>query len=194
MTTVACRSGLAGKLQVGKRQSATVLKLMVGSLIVKIWKQITDKNVASVSEETLNGVLKFYRENFTEINEGRFKSYTHFFKRTTYVYVDENEVRGYGLYYVMASLSKRGLERVATLYSFTVDNKYQGLGIGTKILQKSLLEMQLNSIDRVILYVAADNEPAIGLYEKMGFRVTEEVMDVCGPGKQCHQMELFFSN
>jgi ribosomal-protein-alanine N-acetyltransferase len=44
------------------------------------------------------------------------------------------------------------------------------------------------------LYVATDNEPAIGLYEKMGFKVTEEVMDVCGPGKQCYQMELFFSN
>ncbi|AFV25187.1 acetyltransferase [Methanolobus psychrophilus R15] len=159
-----------------------------------MWKKITDKNVANVSEETLNGVLKLYRENFTEINEARFKLYTRFFKRTTYVYVDENEVRGYCLYYVMASLSKRGLARVATLYSFTVDNKYQGLGIGTKLLEKSLLEMQLHSIDRVILYVAADNEPAIGLYEKMGFKATEEVMDVCGPGKQCYQMELFFSN
>jgi ribosomal-protein-alanine N-acetyltransferase len=110
------------------------------------------------------------------------------------VYTENNEVKGYCLYYIIPSLSSAGLKKTATMYSFTVDGRCRGQGIGFRLLQKSLLEMQLNSIDRIILYVAADNQPAINLYEKVGFKIAEEVMDVCGPGKECYRMEIRLDN
>jgi ribosomal-protein-alanine N-acetyltransferase len=190
MTMTAIVKGFLWKLHVGKRQSVTASKLVLGSLVTQHWVRISDKYVTNVSNEMLNNVLRLYNENFTEINEKRFTKYARFFKRTTYVYTDKNEVKGYCLYYIIPSFSSSGLKKTATMYSFTVDTKCRGQGIGFRLLQKSLLEMQLNSIHRVILYVAADNEPAIGLYEKVGFKVTEEVMDVCGPGKECYKMEI----
>jgi ribosomal protein S18 acetylase RimI-like enzyme len=116
--------------------------------------------------------------------------YARSFKKTTYVYTDNNEVKGYCLYYITSPLSSLGLKKTATLYSFTVDNRCQRQGIGTNLLQKSILEMRLNSIDRIKLYVDSDNTAAINLYRKYGFEITEEVMDICGPGKKCYKMEI----
>ncbi len=180
------------KLHVGKRQSVTASKLMLGSLVTQHWTRVSDKHVTKVSDEMLNEVLKLYNENFTEINEKRFTKYMRFFKRTTYVYTEKSEVKGYCLYYIIPSFSFAGVKKTATLYSFTVDNRCRRQGIGVKLLQKSILEMRLNSIDHVILYVAADNEAAIYLYQKVGFEIKEELMDICGPGKRCYKMEIKF--
>ncbi|WP_292462489.1 N-acetyltransferase [Methanolobus sp.] len=186
--------GFLWKLHVGKRQSVTATKLVLGSLATQHWLRISDKYVTNVSDEMLKNVLRLYNENFTEINEKRFTKYARFFKRTTYVYTEKNEVKGYCLYYIVPSLSFARLRKTATLYSFTVDDRCRRQGIGVKLLQKSILEMRLNSIDRIVLYVAADNQPAISLYEKVGFKITGKVMDVCGPGKECYRMEIKLDN
>lgn len=186
--------GIIWKLHAAQRQSLTASKLMCGSLATQKWTRISDMNVTNVSGEMLNDVLRLYNENFTEINEKRFTKYARFFKKTTYVYTDKNEVKGYCLYYIKPSLSSTGIKKIATLYSFTVDNRCRGQGIGAKLLQKSLLEMRLNSVDRAKLFVAADNKPAINLYKKVGFVITKKVMDICGPGKACYEMELVFDD
>ncbi|WP_256622752.1 GNAT family N-acetyltransferase [Methanolobus chelungpuianus] len=185
---------LIWKVHMYMRQSLTASKLMVGSLITRHWVRITDKNVTNVSGEMLNEVLRLYNENFTEINEKRFTKYTRFFKKTTYVYTENNEVKGYCLYYIKPSLSIEGFQKTATLYSFTVDSRCRGQGIGAKLLQKSLLEMRLNSITSARLYVATDNTAAINLYRKVGFAVRREVMDICGPGKECYEMEIILDD
>lgn len=182
--------GFLWKLHVGKRQSVTASKLVLGSLVTQRWVRVSDKHVTKVSDEMLNDVLKLYNENFTEINEKRFTKYVRFFKRTTYVYTEKSEVKGYCLYYIMPSFSFAGMKKTATLYSFTVDNRCRRQGIGVKLLQKSILEMRLNSIDSAILYVAADNEAAINLYQRVGFEIKEELMNICGPGKRCYKMEI----
>lgn len=192
MPIEAIESGFVWKLHVAKRQSMTACKLMLGSLAIHRWVRVSDNHVTHVSDETLEDVLRLYNENFTEINEKRFTMYARSFKKTTYVYTDNNEVKGYCLYYITSPLSSLGLKKTATMYSFTVDGRCRGQGIGVKLLQKSMLEMRLNSIARIKLYVAADNEPAIGLYKKVGFKVTEEVMDICGLGKRCYKMEIKF--
>jgi ribosomal-protein-alanine N-acetyltransferase len=94
------------------------------------------------------------------------------------------------LYYIRPSLSSTGFKKTATLYSFAVDSRCRGRGIGLKLLQKSILEMRMNSINNVMLYVATDNEPALNLYKKVGFQITEELMHVCGPGKKCYKMVI----
>ncbi len=190
MTVTVIVKGFLWRLHVGKRQSVIASKLILGSLVTKRWVRISDKNVINVSDEMLNDVLKLYNENFTEINEKRFTKYVRFFKRTTYVYTEKSEVKGYCLYYIIPSFSFAGVKKTATLYSFTVDNRCRRQGIGVKLLQKSILEMRMNSIDRVILYVAADNEAAINLYQRVGFEIKEGLMDICGPGKRCYKMEI----
>lgn len=169
-------------------------KLMVGSIITQHWVRITDKNVTNVSGEMLNEVLRLYNENFTEINEKRFTRYARFFKKTTYIYIDSDKVKGYCLYYIKPSLSPEGIKKTATLYSFTVDSRCRGQGIGVKLLQKSLLEMRLNSITSAKLYVATDNTAAINLYRKVGFEVKRKLMDICGPGKECYEMEILLDD
>jgi len=192
MTVTALMKDFMLKIHVGKRQSITASKLVLGSITTQSWARISDRNVKNVSDELLKGMLRLYNENFTEINEERFTKYARFFKKTTYVYVYNNEVKGYCLYYIKPSISSFRLKRTATLYSFTVDRRCRRQGIGLKMLQKSLLEMRLNSIDRINLYVDINNEPAINLYKKVGFEITEEVMDICGPGKKCYKMEVEF--
>jgi ribosomal-protein-alanine N-acetyltransferase len=190
MTVTAIAKEFLWKLQVAKRQSLAASKLMLGSLAIQRWVRVSDNHVTHVSDEMLNDVLKLYNDNFTEINEKRFTKYVRFFKKTTYVYTDKNGVKGYCLYYIMPSLSSFGLKKTATIYSFTVDDRCQRQGIGTSLLQKSILEMRLNSIDRIKLYVDSDNENAISLYRKVGFDITEEVMNICGPGKKCYKMKM----
>lgn len=179
-------------MHVGTRQSITASKLLLGSLVTRKWVRISDRNVTNVNGEMLESMLRLYNENFTEINEKRFTKYIWFFKKTTYVYTDNNEVKGYCLYYIKPSLSSTGLKKTATLYSFTVDNRCRRQGIGVKLLQKSILEMKLNSIDTITLYVATDNIAAISLYEKVGFEIKGELLDICGPGKKCYKMEIRF--
>lgn len=194
MTISAVVKNIIWKIHMYKRQSLTASKLMVGSIITQQWVRIADRNVTNVSGEMLNEILRLYNENFTEINEKRFTKYARFFRKTTYVYTDRNEVKGYCLYYIKPHLSTKGLQKTSTLYSFTVDSRCRGQGIGFKLLQKSLLEMRLNSITSAKLYVATDNTPAINLYRKVGFAVKRKVMDICGPGKECYEMEIILGD
>ncbi|WP_406657466.1 N-acetyltransferase [Methanolobus sp. ZRKC2] len=190
MTVTALMREFIWKMHTGKRQSFAASKLLLGSLVTQKWITTPDRNVTNVSDEMLKGMLKLYNENFTEINEKRFAKYVRFFKKTTYVYIVNNEVKGYCLYYIKPSLSASGIKKIATLYSFAVDGRCRRQGIGIKLLQKSIHEMKLNSIDHITLYVARDNESAIKLYKKVGFEIKEELMDICGPGKRCYKMEI----
>jgi ribosomal-protein-alanine N-acetyltransferase len=185
---------IIGKLQVRTRQSITAFELIMGSLITKKWTHATDKNVTTISRELLSEVIRLYNDNFMGRREKLFTVYTRFFKRTTYVYADEEGVKGYCLYLIKPSLSIKGLKKTAILYSFAVDNSSRGQGIGTRLLQKSLSEMRSNSVDMIILHVATDNRDAISLYEKVGFKITDELMDICSSGKACYQMELTFDH
>ena len=47
-------------------------------------------------------------------------------------------------------------------------SEYRGQGVGTAIIQKCCCETELP----VFLYVFKENNPAVSLYEKMGFRIT----------------------
>ncbi|TGC09440.1 GNAT family N-acetyltransferase [Methanolobus halotolerans] len=192
MSIEAIERGFVWKLHVIKRQSMTAFKLILGSLAIHRWVRVADNHITHMSDEALKDVLRLYNENFPEINEKRFTMYARSFKKTTYVYKDNDEVKGYCLYYVTSPLSSLGLKKTATLYSFTVDSRCRGQGIGTNLLQNSIHEMRLNRIDRIKLYVDSDNIAAINLYQKVGFEVKEEVMDICGLGKKCYEMEIKF--
>lgn len=58
--------------------------------------------------------------------------------------------------------------RVLYLYRLYIDDNYRNLGIGTKVMEK-LIEMA-KEMERDIELECFDNNPAIHLYERMGFK------------------------
>ena len=51
---------------------------------------------------------------------------------------------------------------------------FRGRGLGGPLLRLGLEHMVGKGADRVILYVEADNGPAVKVYEDLGFTVAEE--------------------
>jgi len=52
-----------------------------------------------------------------------------------------------------------------------VDSPFHGQGIGGRILDALMAQILLDGFDAATIGTHADNFPAIGLYEKMGFRI-----------------------
>lgn len=61
----------------------------------------------------------------------------------------------------------------ACLYSFEIDEEYRNQGFGKEALLLILDYIKLQSCPLLFLHVSDDNIPALRLYEKTGFRVTE---------------------
>jgi ribosomal-protein-alanine N-acetyltransferase len=78
------------------------------------------------------------------------------------VAVDRDEVQGY------AGLCDYPDE--AFVQTIAVAKRAQGKGLGTQLLQALLDEAARRRQSRVLLEVRADNDRAIGLYERFGFR------------------------
>lgn len=57
------------------------------------------------------------------------------------------------------------------VYVVAVNPKAAGRGIGTLLTSVGLQHLRDQGLDRVILYVEADNAPAIAVYERQGFAV-----------------------
>ncbi len=59
---------------------------------------------------------------------------------------------------------------VFELGKMAVTQKFQGLGIGKKLLEYSLDFAEKNKIEKVFLFTDSKLKPAIALYEKYGFK------------------------
>lgn len=93
------------------------------------------------------------------------------------------EVIGYGLL-----LFRRGT-RLARLYSIAVSPNHQGKGIAGLLLDT--LEQEAADLNLVFLRleVRQDNQPAIGLYEKRGYRRFGTIKDYYEDGQTALRME-----
>ena len=78
-----------------------------------------------------------------------------------YLYEEDNMVLGY------ISFSFDG--DIAEMLNFSVDSKYQGRGIGSRLLSYMLDLFSSKGAKSSILEVRESNEEAIGLYKKYGF-------------------------
>ncbi|MDD4496237.1 MAG: GNAT family N-acetyltransferase [Eubacteriales bacterium] len=57
--------------------------------------------------------------------------------------------------------------------------EFRGYGIGTKLLKKLFVILRVNGYVRTSLSVQKDN-PAVRLYKRLGYRITEEKLDQVG--------------
>ncbi len=84
-------------------------------------------------------------------------------------------------------LWRRNIQSVR-LYNIVVDPAMQGKGIGRKLMEMVEKEARKNKCLRINLEVRADNESAIGLYEKYGYYCLREVPDYYSDGMAAIKM------
>ncbi len=85
------------------------------------------------------------------------------------------EVAGYVLVFVHT--------RSARIYSLAVHPRYQGRGLARTLLEAVLEALRARPLDAVKLEVRKTNCRARGLYESLGFEVTQTRPDYYGPNE-----------
>lgn len=68
---------------------------------------------------------------------------------------------------------KRHTPELQEIYVVGLAEAFRGKGLGDPLVRLGLRHMVAGGARRVILYVEADNEPAVAAYEKLGFEVAE---------------------
>jgi ribosomal-protein-alanine N-acetyltransferase len=113
----------------------------------------------------LKALLKIENESFDE-NSFVLSSKNfiyHIGKNPLFVYEYRGEICGYILIFLRKNSKK------IRIYSLAVDKKFRGLGIASKLLDKSLSYAKKMGKSFAKLEVRIDNKNAIKLYEKLGF-------------------------
>lgn len=78
--------------------------------------------------------------------------------------------------------------KVADIWGMYVNNSYRGMGIGKQLVGAVLEKMTgLPNVEKIKLMVNIDQIPAIALYKKLGFQITEKTDHVLGDRKN-HQL------
>lgn len=70
--------------------------------------------------------------------------------------------------------TKQHSNRLGEIYVVGLGAAYRGQGLGTPLICLGLAHLVSIGCDEVILYVEADNEPAVQAYERLGFTTKEE--------------------
>lgn len=65
-------------------------------------------------------------------------------------------------------------DRTGEIYVLSVDPRARGQGLGNIMLTQGLSSLWKRGVRKVMLYVDADNAPAVSLYEKIGFNKSRE--------------------
>lgn len=142
-------------------------------------------------KEDLPEILKIYKDNFGGGAEKTISKYQKKFQNVFFVINnDDSNIIGYCTYYIHIKIKNWSIQKIATIYSFAVDDMYVGEGVGTSLLKESINELKENNIEIIRLYVKVDNRPAMHLYKKFGFIEMDICENICGQGSKCYRMEL----
>lgn len=161
-----------------------------GSQLVKQWKPIEKEDIVSIEDSMLPEVLRIQAEAFKNGNPEVLVKYSKSFRNIFYVIKSKDKIVGYCIYYLKPVISLKGFEKKSVICSVATDRNFRGRGFAERLLRSSIEEMKVNGISAILLYVNINNLPAIQLYEKMGFRETRSIKNICGRKEICYEMEL----
>lgn len=75
--------------------------------------------------------------------------------------------------YLWIHLSDGPLGRSAFIYDIAIYEEYQGKGYGTQTMSALDVEARRLQVDKISLHVFGHNKIAFGLYQKMGYEITD---------------------
>ena len=76
---------------------------------------------------------------------------------------------------IIGSVKGSETDKVCWISRLIVNPDYQNKGIGRKLI--SAIEKEFSAVNCYLLYTAADNIKNISLYESLGYKIHEELMD-----------------
>jgi [ribosomal protein S18]-alanine N-acetyltransferase len=88
-------------------------------------------------------------------------------------------------------ISIKTVGELADLHRLVVDSRSRRRGIGTDLVRAGLEVARQLGVREVILDVAFDNEPAIALYQQLGFEQLRARQDYYGPGQHALILKLY---
>jgi [ribosomal protein S18]-alanine N-acetyltransferase len=88
-------------------------------------------------------------------------------------------------------ISIKTVGELADLHRLVVDSRRRRRGIGTDLVRAGLAIVRQLGAREVILDVAFDNEPAIALYQQLGFEQLRARQDYYGPGQHALILKLY---
>jgi len=105
----------------------------------------------------------------------------------TFLVAEENDqVVGYAMCRIERGII--GLKKKGHLISLAVLPEYQRRGIGYALMQEVMQAMFLYDATEIFLEVRVSNIPAINLYKKMGFRISQTERSYYANGEDAHIM------
>lgn len=123
-------------------------------------RKLDNKDVNRIMEIWLESTIKahsFIEKEYWQSNYNTVK-YVYIPIAETYVYEENDVIKGF--------ISIIDKEFIGALF---VDNDYQGLGVGSK-----LINFALNKYDTLSLAVYKENFKSVRFYKKMGFEILSE--------------------
>ena len=123
-------------------------------------RKLDNKDVNRIMEIWLESTIKahsFIEKEYWQSNYNTVK-YVYIPIAETYVYEENDVIKGF--------ISIIDKECIGALF---VDNDYQGLGVGSK-----LINFVLNKYDTLSLAVYKENFKSVRFYKKMGFEILSE--------------------
>ena len=88
-------------------------------------------------------------------------------------------------------ISIKTIGELADLHRIVVEPRSRRRGIGADLVRAGLEIAQGLGVREVILDVAYDNEPAIALYQRLGFEQLSARQDYYGPGQHALILKLY---
>ncbi len=155
-----------------------LVKLLLKLTLSMIIKDVTNKDIEEISylEEKIFGIDAFSTDLLKKLLNNKLL----FIKL-----VNETEkILGF-------SISIEGSKNQANIINFLIIEEYQHQGLGSFLLKRTLKEIKnKNKFKSIILNVKIDNDVAIHLYEKYGFKVIKIIDNYYESGASSNLMKL----
>ena len=190
MSSKSARSSLRWIRLIAKSPKNVLLDLC-GSVATRGWKAVTESGTGSIRPDALSGVRNLHSDIFNSSSWNHIY-YSRLFPHTFYIVEEDSTVIGFCSCRVHPMLSRTGLVLKARILSFGIHPNHRGRGVARLLLERCMVEMALNGIVSIDLFVDTANIPAISAYSRFGLMVVGEARDICGHGKTCYQMVRTF--
>ncbi|MEM3783447.1 MAG: GNAT family N-acetyltransferase [Candidatus Bathyarchaeia archaeon] len=149
------------------------MKLKDGRTVqIRTFRSQDKDKLIEMYESLSNDAVRWGMPPYTRerLEEGWFRNLQNI---TAIVAFHGDKIVGHAQIFKFPHLRRKGTADLLTY----IHQDFQGVGLGTVMLDKLIELAKKEGLHRIGLYVVADNEPAIRLYQKMGFKVEGVMKD-----------------